>query len=106
MIDVTHYLMDKIYRVFYLLKWTICCVFHLILLSTLLLLLWIFQIQPQHVMAKMISLSQALHLSNVFVVLGFLGLSGGTFLYFYVKLWNRIFAAWSTRFMFKNNKNT
>lgn len=102
MVDTTHYLMDKIYRVFFLLKWTIFCVFHLILLSVLLSLLWIFQIQPQEVMAKMIYISQILHLTNVFVVFGFLGVSGGTFLYFYVKIWNRVFAAWSTPFMFKD----
>lgn len=94
-------IIDKIYRVFFLLKWTIFCVFHLILAVGLVFLLWVFQASPHQVLAGVISCSQALHLTNVFAVLGVLGLSSGTLLFFYVKIWNRIFAAWSTSFMFK-----
>jgi hypothetical protein len=74
---------------------------HLILFSILALVLWIYQIQPQQIMAKMIYFSQALHLTNVFAVVGFFGLSGGTILLFYIKLWNKIYTKYSTPFIFK-----
>ena len=101
MIDPTKYLMSIIYAINYLLKWTIFCVMHLILLSTLALALWVCQIQPQQVMAKLISFSQALHLTNVFAVVSFFGLSGGTILLIYIKIWNRIYTRFSTPFIFK-----
>lgn len=101
MIDATDYLMGKIYRVFHLLKWTIFCVFHLIVLVALLFVLWAFQIQPHQVLEALRSFSQALHLTSVFSWLGFFGISGGALIYFYVKIWNKIFAKWSTSFMFK-----
>ena len=93
--------MTIIYAVHYLLKWTIFCVFHLILFAILVLVLWLYQIQPQQVTAKMISLSQALHLTNVFVVLAFFGISGGAVLFAYIKVWNRIYTKLSTPFIFK-----
>lgn len=101
MIDPTKYLMTIIYAVHYLLKWTIFCVVHLILISTLALVLWIYQIQPQQVTVKLISFSQALHLTNAFAAVGFFGISGGTILLFYIKLWNRIYTKLSTPFIFK-----
>jgi hypothetical protein len=101
MIDPIKYLMTIIYSIHYLLKWTIFCVFHLIIFSTLALVLWLCQIQPQQVTAKMISLSQALHLSNVFALMSFLGISGGAFLFAYIKIWNKIYTKLSTPFIFK-----
>jgi len=101
MIDPIKYSMTIIYAIHYLLKWTIFCVIHLIFLSILGLALWIYQIQPHQVMAKMISFSQALHLTNVFAVVGFFGLSGGTILLIYIKIWNRIYTKFSTPFIFK-----
>ncbi len=74
---------------------------HLILFLILALVLWIYQIQPHQVTAKMISLSQALHLTNVFAVVSFFGLSGGTILLIYIKIWNRIYTKLSTPFIFK-----
>ena len=97
--------MDKIYRVFFLLKWTIFAVFHLCILVALLLLLWIFQVQPHEVKAGIVYVYKNSPLTNVWLVLGFLGVSGGTVLWLYAKAWNRLFAAWSTRFMFKKYGN-
>ena len=93
--------MTIIYAVHYLLKWTIFCVFHLILFSTLALGLWLYQIQPYQIMVKMISFSQALRLTNVFAVVAFFGISGGSILLVYIKIWNRIYTNLSTPFIFK-----
>lgn len=101
MVDITKYFMTIIYALHYILKWTIFCVFHLILLTILALVLWIYQVQPHQVMAKMISLPQVLHLTSVFALVAFFGVSGGTILLLYVKIWNRIYTKLSTPFIFK-----
>lgn len=97
------YLWDKLFRVFFLLKWSIFCLFHLLLLVILLLLIWWFQIQPQQVAALTSSVLQYSPVSTGWLVASFLGASGGTVLWLYARAWNWAFAKWSNHFMFKKH---
>ena len=98
------YLWDKLFRVFFLLKWTIFFVMHFVLLVALLLLIWWFQIQPQQVVALGNSALQYLPLTTAWPVATFLGASGGTVLWLYVRAWNWAFAKWSNNFLFKRHE--
>jgi hypothetical protein len=98
------YLWDKLFRVFFLLKWSIFCLCHLLLLVILLFLIWWFQIQPQQVASLASSVLQYSPVATGWLVVSFLGVSGGTILWLYARAWNWAFAKWSNHFMFKKHE--
>jgi hypothetical protein len=102
-----HYLHNKTFQVFFILKWSIFCLMHVFLFVVILFLIWWFQIQPQAVAEKATNAMTNSHLPNIWLVWGFLGFSGATALWLYARAWNWLFAAWSNHFIFsKNGKNS
>ncbi|HSH53639.1 MAG TPA: hypothetical protein VK967_01300 [Methylotenera sp.] len=98
-----NYLHNKIFQVFFILKWSIFCLMHISLFVVLLFLIWWFQIQPFEVADKVTNALTNSLLPNIFVVWGFLGLSGGTILWLYARAWNWLFAIWSNHFIFNKH---
>ena len=99
-----HYLHDRTFRVFVLLKRTIFVVFHTVLLVVALLLGWWFEVQPWEVKAAVMSALEHSPVSTAWLVVTFLGVSGGTILLGYWWLWNRAFATWSNHFLSRKSK--
>jgi len=101
-IEPFEFLHSLLMRLSLVIMWLACLVFHLTLLVFFLTAAWFWQISPETVGEFATYLFQRLHGANFLAVLAFLGVSGGLALYWYVRLWRKLYGTLVVPFLFRD----
>jgi len=96
------YLHSLLKRLALVVMWLAFAVFHLALLACALAAAWFWQISPETASEFATSLFQQWRGASFLGILGFLGFSGGLALYWYVRMWRKIYGALVTPFLFRD----
>lgn len=96
------FLHSLLMRLSLVVMWLVCAVFHLTLLVFFLTASWFWQISPETIEEFATYLFQRLHGATFLAVVGFLGVSGSLALYWYIRLWRKLYGALVLPFLFRD----
>jgi cyanate permease len=82
-------------------SWLAFVLFNVTLLSLFLAVVWLFDIDSHTFLSRLQSMTQFFHLQDTWQVVAFFGASGGTLLTIYGWLWQKVYWACLTPYLFK-----